>query len=271
MPAPDAITPAQLLRRIGLPDAPAIVDICIDEDFALDPHLIPGAFRHSHKDPEGLIARLAGRGAVIVCQKGRKLSQGLAALLRAQGHAAEYLEGGAVGWRAMPDAPAVPFASLPAAGAAPSLWVTRHRPKIDRIACPWLIRRFVDTEARFLYVAPDEVAEVAARFEATPFDVTGVPLSHRGDLCTFDVMLDHFGLQSAPLQAMARVIRAADTGHPEAAPQAAGLLALSVGLSRQYRNDNAQLEAGLSFYDALYRWARDGQDETHDSSEKAAP
>ena len=262
--APNEITVPQLLRLIGLPDAPVIVDISIDPDFAYDPFLIPGAIRHPHTDIDGLKARLSGRASVIVCQKGIKLSQGLAARLRCDGLQTEYLQGGNYGWRDHSDAPRVPEAAIPAAEDGATLWVTRHRPKIDRIACPWLIRRFVDANARVLFVSPAEVAGVADRYGATPFDIEGVFWSHRDETCTFDTMLAEFGLQMPALLRLATVVRAADTNTHDLSPQAAGLLALSVGLSRQYRSDEAQLEAGMALYDALYRWARDGHDETHD-------
>lgn len=264
MAAPNAITVPQLLRLIGTPAAPVIVDICIDPDFEADPNLIPGAIRHPHDKVETLKARLEDRACVIVCQKGLKLSQGLAAWLRSDGLAAEYLQGGMYGWRAHPGTLVVPAAAIPEPVGGSTLWVTRHRPKIDRIACPWLIRRFVDRRARFLFVAPAEVAGVADRYGATPFDVEGVTWSHRGEGCTFDTMLDAFGLRSDALDRLATVIRAADTNRHDLAPEAAGLLALSVGLSRQYRDDHDQLAAGMALYDALYRWARDGQSETHD-------
>ena len=264
MPAPNEITPAQLLRLIGTPDAPVIVDICLPADFAEDPFLIPGALRHDHSDISSLKQRLAGRSCIVVCQKGLKLSQGLAARLRADGIAAEYLSGGMYGWRDLPEAPRVPFAALPPMQDGATLWVTRHRPKIDRVACPWLIRRFVDPDARFLFVAPDQVLAVAERFDATPFDVEDVFWSHRGALCTFDTMIAEFGLQTEALARLAQVVRAADTNRHDLAPEAAGLLALSVGLSRQYRDDLAQVDAGMALYDALYRWARDGANETHD-------
>ena len=263
MPAPNEITTPQLLRLIGLPDAPAIVDVCLDEDFDADPLLIPGAFRHAFDDIPGLQARLDGSKAVIVCQKGKKLSQGVAALLRAAGQQAEYLQGGVFAWRDHADAPRIPASAIPKATGETTLWVTRHRPKIDRIACPWLIRRFVDRNARFLFVEPGEVQNVAERFGAIPFDIEDTFWSHRGPLCTFDVMLDEFGLRTKPLDRLSVVIRAADTDRHELAPQAAGLLAISVGLSRQYRDDTAQLEAGMALYDALYRWARDGNNEGH--------
>ena len=264
MAAPNEITVPQLLRLIGTPECPVIVDVSVDPDFDADPLLIPGAFRHPHEDLPGLLRRLDGRASVIVCQKGRKLSQGMAALLRGHGLGAEYLCGGNHGWRDHPDAPRVPAAAIPSGPQGHSLWVTRHRPKIDRIACPWLIRRFVDREARFLFVAPAEVEAVAAMYDAVPFDIEGTFWSHRDSRCTFDTMIAEFGLQTGPLLRLAEVVRAADTNRHDLAPEAAGLLALSVGLSRQYRDDLAQLEAGMTLYDALYRWARDGQGEGHD-------
>lgn len=264
MPAPNEMTPAQLLRLIGTPDCPVIVDISIDPDFEADPHLIPSGFRHPHTDIPGLKDRLNGQRCVIVCQKGIKLSQGMAALLRSQGIDAEYLQGGNFGWRDIDGAPRIPSAAIPQMVEGRTLWVTRHRPKIDRIACPWLIRRFVDRAATFLFVSPAEVMGVADRYGAIPFDVADTFWSHRGAQCTFDTMLDEFGLRTPALDRLAHVIRAADTNNHTDAPEAAGLLALSVGLSRQYKDDLAQLEAGMVLYDALYRWARDGQGESHD-------
>ncbi|MEP2029067.1 MAG: sulfurtransferase/chromate resistance protein [Paracoccaceae bacterium] len=264
MAAPNEITVPQLLRLIGTPEAPVIVDISIDPDFAKDPFLIPGSFRHPHTDLPGLIARLQGRPCVVTCQRGIKLSQGLVAWLRSDGHDAEYLQGGMYAWREFKNAPRVPAASIPEPVGQSTLWVTRHRPKIDRIACPWLIRRFVDPEARFLFVSPAEVMGVADRYGATPFDVEDVFWSHRGPLCTFDIMLDEFGLRTDALDRLSKVVRGADTNKHDLAPEAAGLLAISVGLSRQFRDDQTQLDAGLTLYDALYRWARDGANEGHD-------
>ena len=264
MPSPTEITVPQLRRLIGTPNAPVIVDVCIDEDFDADPRLIPGAFRHPHTDLDTLLPRLAGKRAVVVCQKGRKLSQGAAALLRVNGIVAEYLEGGNVAWRDA-GAPLIPVAAIPNAKAhGATRWVTRHRPKIDRIACPWLIRRFIDPAAQFLFVAPSEVEAVAERFAATPFDIEGVPWSHDGERCTFDVMIERFALDHDALAVVAQIVRGADTNRHDLAPEAAGLLAFSVGLSRMYRDDLSQLDAGMVLYDALYRWARDARDEGHD-------
>jgi hypothetical protein len=137
------------------------------------------------------------------------------------------------------------------------------RPKIDRIACPWLIRRFIDPAAVFLFVAPAEVEAVAERFGATPFDVEDVFWSHRGETCTFDTMLSEFGLETEPLLRLAAIVRGADTARLDLAPESAGLLAASLGLSRMYADDLEQLEAGLLLYDAFYRWARDATGEIH--------
>jgi rhodanese-related sulfurtransferase len=258
MPGFASISPAQLSRLIGTPDAPVLIDVRVPDDFAEDPRLIPCAQRAAHRNLAALPIA-AGRRAVVICHHGAKLSEGAAAILRTQGVQAETLEGGFEGWKAE-GLPLTPVAALPGT----RLWVTRQRPKIDRIACPWLIRRFVDPSARFLFVAPGEVAAVADRFDAVPFDIEDVVLSHRGDQCTFDAILDDFALHMPALDRLATVIRGADTDRHELAPQAAGLLAISVGLSRMHRDDLTQLEAGIAVYDALYRWARDGFDEGHD-------
>ena len=265
MPQPNQITPAQLMRLLGTPDAPTLFDVRIPEDVARDPRLIPCSIPRAHDQFNPAPTGLAGR-VVVVCAKGRKLSEGVAAVLRISGVTAEVLEGGAVAW-ADAGLPMTPIANRPTG----SLWVTRHRPKIDRIACPWLIRRFVDPAARFLYVAPSEVQAVADRFDAIPFDIADTFYSHRADHCTFDTMLDHWALRTEALDRLSTVIRAADTDRHDLSPQAAGLLALSVGLSRQYRDDLQQLEVGMTLYDALYRWARDGHDETHDWPEGRTP
>jgi hypothetical protein len=144
-----------------------------------------------------------------------------------------------------------------------TVWVTRSRPKVDRIACPWLIRRFVDPNAVFLFVPPAEVAGVAEQFMAAPFDVDNVTWAHRGTNCTFDAMVEDLGLQTEPLLRLAAIVRGADTGKPDLVPESAGLLAASLGLSRLYADDLEQLEAGLALYDAFYRWCRDAMDEAH--------
>jgi hypothetical protein len=144
-----------------------------------------------------------------------------------------------------------------------TVWVTRSRPKIDRIACPWLIRRFVDPLAVFLFVPPSEVVGVADRFNATAFDIENTFWSHRGPLCTFDTMVEEFGLRTDALVHLAEIVRGADTATLDLIPEAAGLLAASLGLSRMFSDDLEQLEHGMILYDAFYRWCRDATDETH--------
>lgn len=260
-----SITHDKLARLVGTPKCPVLIDVRTDEDFAGDPRLIPGSIRRSHSGPASWFGEIIGPSAVVVCNEGRKLSNGVAAWLRHEGMPADYLEGG---FRAWSDAgmPAVPEKMLPRRdNQGRTVWVTRARPKIDRIACPWLIRRFVDPCAVFLFVNPSEVLGVAERFDATPFDIDaeGVFWSHRGDLCTFDVMVQEFGLVTEPLLRLAAIVRGADTARPDLAPEAAGLLAASLGLSRMYSDDMEQLEAGLALYDAFYRWCRDATGETH--------
>ncbi|MOA02801.1 Chromate resistance exported protein [compost metagenome] len=200
---------------------------------------------------------------VVLCQKGQKLGHGVAAHLRAVGSAAEVLEGGFEAWRAS-KAALVPDDRLPPRDSrGRTVWVTRSRPKIDRIACPWLIRRFVDPSAVFLFVAAAEVSAVADRFNATPFDIEEVYWSHRGELCTFDVMVEEFGLATEPMLRLATIVRGADTSRPELAPEVPGLLAASLGLSRMFNDDLEQLAAGMTLYDAFYRWCRDATEETH--------
>lgn len=260
-----SITVDKLARLIGTPTCPALVDVQIDEDFAADPRLIPGATRRPWHRAQELAAEYAGRSVVVICKKGKKLSEGAAAWLRQEGVAAESLEGGALAWAAT-GLPMVPEGTLPARDhRGRTVWVTRARPKVDRIACPWLIRRFVDPGAVFLFVAPTEVMGVADRFGATPFDLDedGVFWSHRGERCTFDVMVEEFGLSTPALERLATLVRGADTARPDLAPEAPGLLAASLGLSRMFADDLAQLDAGMLLYDAFYRWCRDATGETH--------
>jgi rhodanese-related sulfurtransferase len=272
MATPDTITVAQLSRLIGAPEAPAIIDVRIDTDHAADARVLPASIRRDHRNVSSWADQYAGRFVVVVCQRGKKLSQGVAAWLRHAGARAENLEGGFEAWingnglLVRPD-------HLPKRDdRGRTVWVTRARPKIDRVACPWLIRRFIDPLAVFLFVHPSEVLDAADRFHATPFDIEDVFWSHRGELCTFDVMVEEFGLATPALLRLAIMVRAADTGRLDLSPEAAGLLAASLGLSRMYDDDLAQLEAGIALYDAFYRWCRDATGETHNwPTNKAKP
>jgi rhodanese-related sulfurtransferase len=263
MAAPDIITVPQLSRLVGTPDAPVILDIRILQDRDADPRMLPASMARDYRGVTGWAAEHAGQTIAVVCQRGLKLSQGVAAWLRHGGIHAESLEGGFEAWVEAGEPLVRPTLVPPADDQGRTVWVTRARPKIDRIACPWLIRRFIDPRAVFLFVAPSEVADVADRFHATPFDIEDVFWSHRGDACTFDTMIEEFGLATPALLRLAAIVRGADTAQLEEAPEAAGLLAASLGFSRMYRDDLAQLDAAMGLYDAFYRWARDAVGETH--------
>lgn len=142
-------------------------------------------------------------------------------------------------------------------------WVTRERPKIDRIACPWLIARFIDKDAEFLYVPAADVMKVAEEAGAIPYDIPGVKYGHEGELCSFDAFLKHHNLTDPALHDLAVIVRGADTGRPELAPQCHGLLAQSLGLSAMYKDDHEMLKHGMVMYDAYYAWLKHARGETH--------
>jgi rhodanese-related sulfurtransferase len=265
-----AIAPDKLARLIGTPACPVLVDVRTDEDFDADPNFVPGAVRRNHADVAEWAPGFSGKTVVTICKRGQKLSDGVAAWLRHAGASANVLDGGTEAW-AKEKLPRVPASKLPKRDPeGRTVWVTRARPKIDRIACPWLIRRFVDPSAVFLFVTASEVEAVGERFGAVPFDIEGVHWSHRGELCTFDAMVEEFGLGFDALQHLAKIVRAADTDRLDLSPEAPGLLAASLGLSRIYADDHEQLDAGMLLYDAFYRWCRDATGEAHNwSSHKA--
>jgi hypothetical protein len=153
----------------------------------------------------------------------------------------------------------------------PTRWVTRERPKIDRIACPWLILRFIDPRAELHYVPADRVMETARDLKAEPYDVPNVRFSHRGELCSFDAFIEDFNLGGDALKALATIVRGADTNRLDLAPQAAGLVAISLGLSRQFAEDHVMLHHGLTAYDALYTWAKGDRSEVHDWTYPPSP
>ena len=264
MAPPTHISVNQLNRLIGTPNSPLLLDVRIDEDFDLDPQRLPAAIRCAFTDVATLAPVLRQKTVVVYCQKGLKISEGAAAVLRSNGVKAEVLSGWHFAWR---DAglPLIAEKLIPPRNKLnQSVWVTRHRPKIDRIACPWLIRRFIDADAQFLYVSPSAVAAVAEKFGGVAYDVEDVFWSHRGEDCTFDTMIKEFGLTTGPLNQLASIVRGADTNRHDLTPESAGLLAVSLGLSRMYSDDLEQLDAGMLIYDALYRWCRDASDEGHD-------
>lgn len=262
MPAPNTISPDKLARLIGTARAPVILDVRSKEDFAADPRVLPGAIRADDR-PLANVAPFPAGSSVVLCQAGRRRSQGTAARLRAEGRPAEYPEGGFQVWQGA-GLPLTNPASMPARDAQGRMVrVTRARRKFDRIACPWLIRRFVDPRAVILFVAPSKAEGMAQPHNAAPFDIGGVFFNHRGELCSFDMMLMEFGLSIPALDPLASIVRRADTARLDLAPEAAGLLAASLALSRIHADDLEQLDAEMGLYDAFYRRAQDATGETH--------
>ncbi len=254
-----SISASKLKSVLAGPQPPLVIDVRRPPAFRSAPDMIAGALR---RDPAGVSswAKALPRAASVVayCVHGHEVSQNAARALREFGITARYLEGGLEeGWKATGGA----LDRKPAE--ASTRWVTRERPKIDRIACPWLIARFVDEEAEFLYVPPKTVLETAKKTEAVPYDVPDVAFSHDGDLCSFDAFLKHYRLHDPALARLALIVRGADTAKLDLAPQAPGLAAISLGLSRLFGDDHEMLKHGMVMYDALYRWCKEGQEEVH--------
>lgn len=266
---PPSISTAELAAHFGSAQSPLLFDVRREAAYAASDVIIAGASRDGVEQiVRGRDALPPTRPVVVYCVHGHEVSQGAAQALRAAGIDAVYLDGGIEAWRAQGGATSAKSSALgvPASLVRRSQWITRERPKIDRIACPWLIRRFIDPRAQFHYVAATEVIEQATARSATPYDVPGVQFTHRGDLCSFDAFIADFGLRDASLTRLADIVRAADTGYPERSPQAHGLLAVSLGLSVLHHDDHQMLEIGLQVYDALYAWARSASGETHNAA-----
>jgi rhodanese-related sulfurtransferase len=267
-----SILPKELWHSIGTADAPQLIDVRRREAYDQSPHLLPGALWRDTGKVQAWSADLdRTRPIVTACKAGHEMSQTAVAQLRANGIDAHVLEGGYEAW-AKAGLPLVAKVELDRlAPKRPSIWVTRRRPKIDRIACPWLIRRFLDSSARILFVNPDQVSNVAKESGGVPFDIVNVELSHDGERCSFDAMLKLFGLESEPsLARLALIVRGADTARPDIAPEAAGLHAISLGLSQLAAdNDHGLLERGFMVYDALFAWLRFAPEERHNWPAKA--
>jgi len=240
-----SITPAALRQALRSSNPPLVVDVRKRAAFLSAPDMIRGALR---RDPDKL-GTLPRDNVVVYCVHGHEVSQGAARALGAR-----YLEGGIEHWDG--DRMAKPAGSS-------TRWVTRERPKVDRIACPWLIRRFIDADAEFLYVPKEDVLRVAKERCAVPYDVPEVEFSHVGGRCSFDALVFRYRLRDPALDELATIVRGADTNRPDLAPQSAGLVSLSLGLSSIYADDHAMLEYGMVMYDALYAWCRSTKDEVH--------
>ena len=227
--------------------------------------MLPGAVWRDHLALAGNPEQLRPEPDVVVyCMHGHNVSQLAAAALRARGITARTLRGGLEAWQAagLPVRQQSGLAMVPAAGG--SLWATRRRPKIDRLACPWLIRRFIDPDATFLFVEPDQVLAVAEEAGAIAFDIAGAPIAHEGELCSFDVLLARTGLRDPALDQLAVIVRGADTARFDLVSEAAGLAAVSFGISaRAGEDDHQALERGMALYDALYAWRRKAPNEVH--------
>jgi rhodanese-related sulfurtransferase len=253
-----SISAADLYDRLGTASAPTVVDVRRPADFASAGELIVSAF---HRDPERVEQwrrELPGGGYVVVyCVHGHQVSQGVAAALRAAGIDASYLQGGIADWIENG------FPTYRPVRTTPGKWVTRERPKIDRIACPWLIRRFIDPQAEFIYVPTKDVLDVAKETGGTPYDIDGVEFTHEGERCSFDTILRIYGIKDPALDHLAEIVRGADTSRHDLAPQCGGLFAISLGLSANFPDDHEMLGHGMVMYDALYTWCRTLQTETH--------
>jgi rhodanese-related sulfurtransferase len=262
---PISISPLDLRARLGTAAAPIVIDVRRPPAFADAQTLIASAFHRAPAEVDRWRGELpAGRDVVVHCVHGHEVSQDAAVALRAAGVDARYLAGGIEAWEA---------ARLPTRrkiGAAPGKWVTRERPKIDRIACPWLIKRFIDPAAEFIYVPTREVLAVANAIGAVPYDVDGVEFTHEGERCSFDTILRIYDIGDPALDRLAAIVRGADTSRHDLAPQCGGLFAISLGLSANFADDHEMLRHGMTVYDALYAWCRSLQGETHNWPAKTA-
>ncbi|MEZ5647849.1 MAG: chromate resistance protein [Alphaproteobacteria bacterium] len=261
-PRPPALPPSSLLSLIGTATAPVIVDVRREPAFISDDFRLPAARRGDPESVDQWAADLPSGPVLVYCVHGHEVSQNTATRLIQLGRDARYLEGGIDGWKelAYPTVRRLPLMTT----LTGSLWITRERPKIDRLACPWLIRRFIDPDARILYVPTAEVLSLAQQTKGIAFDIPGAPISHEGEFCSFDSLLRLFSLKAPGLDRLAAIIRGADTSACHIAAEAAGLLALSLGLSRVIHDDQALLQTAITLYDGLYAWCRDGQTEAHE-------
>ena len=305
---------ASVIARIGTPDSPWLLDVRRQPAYDADPATPAAALRCApHDIDRAALVLPAGAEVVCVCVHGHEVSQAAAARLRRLGLRARHLEGGLAAWRDAHGPVLRRHDRLSPPPLGGSCWVTRERPKIDRIACPWLVLRFVDPRARFVYLPADEVVGFAKATGAISFDVPGGDIGHDGDLCSFDVLLREIGLvrrsghgttgttgaettgaettgaettgggptaagpggppggAAGALERLAAIVRGADTGRPALTAQSAGLLAISLGLSRAIPDDARMLATALPIYDALHAWCRDAAGQAHGTATVPQP
>lgn len=248
-----SISPASLITARSSADSPLVIDVRRRPAFSEAADTVAGALRRDPDQVAAWAAELPANACVVVyCVHGHQVSQGAAQMLRERGLNARFLDHGIEGWREAGGA------VQPKPRGASTRWVTRERPKIDRIACPWLIARFIDRDAEFLYVPTADVPAVASARSAIPYDTDGAEFGHVGDECSFDAFLRRYGLGHDPaLRRLAKIVRGADTGRLDLSPESPGLLAVSTGLSRMHPDDSTMLGYGMHVYDALYRWCQE--------------
>jgi rhodanese-related sulfurtransferase len=254
---PNSIPADNLYARLGTAAAPVVLDVRGSDDLAEVDRLVVSAIPSDTTWPKWIDHLPTGKPVVAYCGDGKEVSRNAAAKLRAAAIDASFLEGGIAAWLKR-DLPTCRKFSTRG-----HTWVTRERPKIDRIACPWLIQRFIDPLARFLYVPASNVHAAAATTGVIPFDIEGVEFAHEGDRCSFDTLLRIYAIKDSALDRLATIVRGADTSRHDLAPQCGGLFAISLGLSANHPNDYEMLGHGMVIYDALYVWCRSLQSETH--------
>ena len=264
------ISPSEFNACLGSARAPLVLDVRREAKFVTSQRMPAAAIRCAPEDLVQFALQHAPRDVVVSCVYGHNVSADAVEQLAAAGWNARALSGGLEGgqdaedhatditrWRAQPALSICKRPDWGVTGETGSRWITRERPKIDRVACPWLIRRFIDPRAQFFYVPTAQVFVEAARLHAVAYDIPGAPVSHDGERCSFDALLTGFDLRDAALELLAAIVRGADTDRLDLAAQSAGLLALSVGLSRLHSEDDAaMLDAAMPMYDALYAWCR---------------
>jgi rhodanese-related sulfurtransferase len=250
-----SVPASDLYASVGTASAPALLDVRRPDAFDADDKLIIGAIHCAPEDVGTWSKELpSDRPIVIYGSHGSDVSERVATSLRTAGIDAAYLEGGISGWQEM---------KLPTRrrlrGRSDNKWVTREHPKIDRIACPWLISRFINPAAEFTYVPPDQVTATANAIGGNPYDIKGAEFGHVGDRCSFDAIVSIFDIKDPVLDQVATIVRGADTSRLDLAPECAGLYAISIGLSANFPDDHEMLRHGLVIYDALYASCRKTQ------------
>jgi rhodanese-related sulfurtransferase len=246
-----SISAGDLVGLIGTAAAPIVLDIRSPGDARAIDRLILGSIHRPQDNIEHLWKTLPAKRPIVVCDSsGSQTSWMVVDRLRRLGADARYLTDGFAGWqdRGLPTRRHIDTRL--------DKWVTREHPKIDRIACPWLISRFVNPLAEFIYVPPNDVLTVAKEKRAIPYDIKGVEFGHVGDRCSFDAIMRILDIQDPGLDRLATIVRCADTSRPDLAPQCEGLLAISYGLSANFPDDHEMLRHGMVIYDALYTWCR---------------